>query len=215
MKEEDIFYTSKEFYIEMILILSLFVLISYLVQTNIFFIQKIILNNMYGMITYIFLTTIAVVIAPISATPLLPIASNLWGWVNAAILSIIGWTLGSIIAFFISRRYGTKLVRKIIPINRLNKIKQHLPNKNLFWVVVGLRAILPVDILSYALGLFTEMKYKDYILATLIGITPSAFLLSYLGKIPPLYQTMVFASLLILLIIGYLVSNKIEKLHTL
>jgi len=41
-----------------------------------------------------------------------------------------------------------------------------------------LRMVLPVDILSYALGLFSNISFIRYMLATIIGVTPfSSYLL--------------------------------------
>ena len=85
----------------LLIIVGLFILSSYLVRTNIEFVQSLIQNNFLGILTYILITIIAIIIAPISMMPLIPIASNLWGWFNAGLINIIGWTLGSFIVFFI------------------------------------------------------------------------------------------------------------------
>ena len=45
-----------------------------------------------------------------------------------------------------------------------------------------LRILIPVDILSYALGLISAMPLSHYILATAIGITPFSFIWSYAGE---------------------------------
>ncbi len=207
-KKINIFHHSKEFYVELMLVFILFIILSYFVQTNTDIVRTYIRDDYIGIILYIIITIIAVVIAPISATPLLPIASNLWGWFAAALLSIFGWTMGALIAFFLARRYGLPLVKKIVPLKRLKKVEDQIPQDNLFWLVVLMRMAVPVDLLSYALGLFTKMKYKDYILATIIGISPFAFVLAYLGEVPVLYQVMAFIVAFSLLIVGYIISSK-------
>jgi uncharacterized membrane protein YdjX (TVP38/TMEM64 family) len=62
-----------------------------------------------GMGAYVVLTLFAVVVAPVSTLPLLPLASVMWGWVMAGILSVAGWTIGGQIAFLLARRYGKPL----------------------------------------------------------------------------------------------------------
>jgi uncharacterized membrane protein YdjX (TVP38/TMEM64 family) len=137
-------------------------------------------TGFFGMIFYVFITAIAVVIAPISTFPLIPIASIVWGYVVAAILSIIGWTIGAQIAFIIARRFGKPLVQKFISLEKLESFEKRIPEKNLFWSIVVLRMTVPVDILSYALGLFSKISYSKYFWATIIGVTPFAFIFSYI-----------------------------------
>lgn len=194
-------------FIELLIIIILFVFFSYLVQKNLDSIKNII-GNQFGMLFYILITIIAIVIAPISTMPLLPIASNLWGVFSAAILSIIGWTVGAYIAFIIARTYGIPIVKQFIPIEKINKLEKMVPRENIFWSVVFLRMVIPVDILSYALGLFSKMKTKNYVLATLIGVSPFAFIFAYLGKLPFYYQILAILIAIIILIIGFTVKKR-------
>lgn len=63
-----------------------------------------------------------------------------------------------------------------------------LPKRYLFIAVVFLRIALPVDLLSYALGLFGVMRFWPYIIATIIGVTPFAFIFSYIADFDVLFQ---------------------------
>ena len=182
---------SKSF-IGLLIILALFILSSYFVRNNIEFIKDLIGNDFSGILIYLLITITAIIIAPISMMPLIPIASNLWGWFYAGIIHIIGWTLGSIIVFFISRRYGVVLIKKFISLKKINKFESKIPKENLFIDLVLLRMILPIDILSYALGLFSKVDFKTYVLTTVIGITFFAFVFSFLGTVPIYYQLIGF-----------------------
>ncbi len=169
--------------IGLFLIVLLFILSSYFVKENIGFIKNLIGNNFLGILIYILISIIAIVIAPISMMPLIPLASNIWGWFYSAIFNILGWFLGSIIVFWISRKYGVPLIKKFISLEKINKLESKIPKENLFLDIIFLRMIIPVDILSYALGLFSKVDFKTYALATIIGITPFAFVFSYLGAV--------------------------------
>jgi uncharacterized membrane protein YdjX (TVP38/TMEM64 family) len=158
----------------------------------------------FGMAAYVFLTAVAVVVAPVSTLPLLPLASGMWGWVIAGILSIVGWTIGGQIAFILARRFGKPFLRKIISLERLEKYEKRVPEENMFWTVVFLRMAVPVDVLSYALGLFSRMKSVSYFFATAIGVTPFALVFAYAGTLPFLYQMEALGLALFIMFLAFL-----------
>jgi uncharacterized membrane protein YdjX (TVP38/TMEM64 family) len=55
-----------------------------------------------------------------------------------------------------------------------------------------LRLVMPMDVISYVLGLFADMTWWRYVLATALGLTPSAFILTYIGKTPRAYEIIMF-----------------------
>jgi uncharacterized membrane protein YdjX (TVP38/TMEM64 family) len=140
-----------------------------------------------GVIVYVLLNIIDAVIAPGATLPLIPIAARAWGRVVAALVTTVGWTTGSLVAFYIARRWGAPIVRKLTSMERVKRLRPYVP-KNPFWSVVALRVMLPMDVMSYVLGLFSEMHWARYALATAMGLTPSAFILAWLGKTPRGYD---------------------------
>lgn len=188
-----------------LLIISLFILASYVAKTNQEFISRIIGDGFSGILIYLIVIIVAIVIAPISMMPFIPIAANMWGWFNSALIHIVGWSLGSFIVFFISRKYGVPLIRKFVSLKKINEIEKKISKEEMFWGIVLLRLATPVDILSYALSLFTKINFKTYALATIIGIVPFAFVFSYLGTVPFYYQIagFVLIGLIITLIVEF------------
>ena len=162
----------------------------------------------FGMVAYAVIAIIATVAAPISAAPLIPIAANAWGFVITAALSILGWTTGALIAFAIGRKYGLPLAQKFISVHNLEKLHKHIPQERIFWSVVLLRIMIPVDLLSYALGIFGVLGWRRYTLATIIGITPFAFIFSYLGTLPISYQLFSIPAGILLIFIVYASGGK-------
>ena len=59
-----------------------------------------------GVVLYLVLNIIDAIAAPGATLPLIPVAAHTWGHVGAALLTIAGWTAGSLIAFVIARRWG-------------------------------------------------------------------------------------------------------------
>lgn len=201
--------TKQKAFFKIIIGIIIFIFISYLVQANLDFFKSIIQNNILGILIYMILNIIAIVIAPVTVFVfLMPIASNLFGWFATAIITIIAWTIGSVIAFIIARKYGVPLVKKLIPLNKITKIEKRVPKENVFWSIVFLRMVIPVDILSYALGLFSKISLKRYTIATFIGITPFAFVFAYAGSLPIQYQIVALIIALISILIGLSVTNK-------
>lgn len=131
---------------------------------------------------------------------------QLWGSVVTALLSIIAWSLGAAIAFLLARRFGQPLVRHFVGTEKVERAKQFLPRRHLFVAVVLLRMVMPVDLLSYALGLLGVMRFWPYMVATVIGITPFAFIFSFAADMQIGYQigALVVAAVFLLVSFPYL-----------
>ena len=193
--------TKKESLI-IILIALIFILSSYVVQSNGPLIENYLKNKPLALPIYLLITILAIVLAPITIIPLMPIATMLWGPFYAGFISLIGLSIGSIIAFIIARKYGKPLLIKFLDIGKMQRIENYLPKENVFWTIVLLRITIPADILSYALGLFSKISLARYTLATLIGIIPFAFIYSYIGAIPAFYQIITLTISLIIILAG-------------
>lgn len=162
------------------------------------------LSGRFGMLAYVLLVAGAVIVAPFSAVPFIPLATELWGVVPAAIFNIIGWTIGSGVAFLIARSFGKPVVARMVGAETISGAERFLPRRRMFWSVVFLRMALPVDILSYALGLLSPMRFSSYLLATLIGVSPFSFIFSYAAALPLAYQFIVGVA-----IVGFVVAANV------
>lgn len=149
-------------------------------------------HGVLGVVVYILLNITDAVLAPGSTLTLIPVAAHAWGRLPAALITIVGWTTGSLVAFFLARHWGAPLVSKIAPMSRVRRFKKFIPRR-LFWSVVFLRLVLPMDVLSYVLGLFTRMPWIEYGAATALGVAPSAFVLAFLGKTSHGFEIMMLA----------------------
>lgn len=193
-----------KYFLELVFIIIIFLIVSYLVQSNLDFFESFFVNKPLALLGYILFVQLAIVFAPLSATPLIPLMTNLFGPFYTSLVNIFAWTLGSIIVFFISRKWGVLLVKKLIPLKELYKLENKMPKEDQFWTMVFLRMILPVDILSYALGIFSNVKFGPYVASTLLGKIPLIFLLSYFGYmsfIPQLISLLSFGILILIILI--------------
>lgn len=162
----------------------------------------------FGYLTFVLITAISIVIAPIGSIFLIPIAVHVWGPFLTALLSIIGWTIGSVAAFVISRKYGKSIVGKFVSLEKLEKMEHAMPKSHLFLSVILLRMVLPVDVLSYAIGLFSTMRLKQFLLATIVGVAPFGFFISYAVTKTIVYQLAAFGVFGLFTLIGITIVGK-------
>ena len=196
-------------FLKLVLLVLFFVLAVFLAQ---YYQQEIIkyLDFGYlGMLIYVLLGITSTVIAPVNTLPLIPIATALWGGLVSALLNITAWTLGAIITFLLSRQYGKPFLEKYSNLDKIAKYENILGTKYIFWNLVVLRIMIPVEVLSYAIGLFTSVKLTTYASATFIGVMPFAFILSYTPTLPLAFQIGTGTLVLIFIYLGY---KKIKQL---
>ena len=164
-----------------------------------------------SMVVYIGAGIFATVVAPISTVPLIPIAAALWGPLVTGLLSVVAWSIGSIIAFLVARRFGKPMNARFVNIEKIAYYEHALGSKHLFWDLVFLRAAVPVDIFSYAVGLFTSVNLGTYTIATVIGITPFALILSYAPQVSMVLQVCIGLLILVTVYVGYRKMRRQQK----
>lgn len=136
----------------------------------------------WGYVVFVGLLVLAVVCAPVTVMPLTPMASQVFGPFVTGVLCVIGWTLGAVIAFLLSRYAGRPLLERMMSLEKVDAAAAKIPQSNLFWFIVIARHLIPVDVLSFALGLVSTVPFWTYTLATAIGVTWFSFAFAYLGE---------------------------------
>lgn len=109
------------------------------------------------------------------------VGGSLFGPLQGFILSLIGFFLSGTVAFFLARFLGESFVDKIVK-GKSIKIDKVM-NKNGIFIIALIRFV-PVfhyDIVSYTLGL-TKVKYKDYIIGSILGVIIETAAYAYLGE---------------------------------
>ncbi len=111
---------------------------------------------------------------------LLAIAAGMvFGFMHGTIYTMIGAVCGGTLAFYITRYLSHEVIKQ--KVNAYQKMGDMI-DKNGVLIVMILRFIplIPFDVISYSAGA-TRIKYRDYILGTLIGIIPGVVLLVMIG----------------------------------
>lgn len=139
-------------------------------------------DRLTGAAVFALVMCFATVIAPITVLPLVPLLAPILGPFVTAVASIVGWTLGAVIAFLIARYGGRPLAARFVPLRTLEAYEARLPNSSHLIILIMLRVIVPVDVLSYALGIVSSVSLLKYTLTTAIGVSWFSFTLAYSGK---------------------------------
>lgn len=173
-----------------LLVIGLFIFTSWFSHRYAIEISGLALTGFYGEIIYVLLSFFGTLIAGVSSTPLIPLALAMWGVKTTVFLTAIGWTTGSLVAFLLARRYGEELVCRLVNVCDLEDYKHRIKSRGLFWKLFLARVFLPVDILSYAVGLFTKMPWPSFVLATFLGSAFFTLLAVYVSNLSVLIQVL-------------------------
>lgn len=100
--------------------------------------------------------------------------------------TLINWTsagLGAMISFLIARYLGRNAIAKILKSKGVLQGLDDKIGKNGFYSVLILRLVplFPFNGLNFGLGL-TKISFRDYTLATLLGMLPGTFVYTSLGS---------------------------------
>lgn len=147
-----------------------------------------------GEFVFVASAALAVLLPAASNLPLLPIAVAAWGPLAAAALLLLGWTLGSVLAFALARTARPFVLRHWPGAVQVADIERLVHPRHRLFSLVVLRMSFPVDVLSHALGLFgRETTAGEVALSTAIGAAPFALLFALVPTMPMAMQALVLA----------------------
>jgi uncharacterized membrane protein YdjX (TVP38/TMEM64 family) len=133
-------------------------------------------------IGFIFLQTLQVVAAPIPGEVTGLIGGFLYGPFLGIILSTLGLTFGSWLAFFLAKTFGRPFVDKFVSRKTLDKYDYLLHHKGAFLVfLLFLIPGFPKDILCYILGL-GHLSTKEFLVISTVGRFSGTLLLTLGGS---------------------------------
>ena len=135
-------------------------------------------------LAYIFL----IVVLPIFFMPVAPLAMMgglLFGLWRGYLYTIAGCVINCALMYWMTQRLGKDRIQRFLQ-NRLSpqwlaRIKSLEGRTGFFFLIVlRLTALIPYNVINYAFGL-TNMKFKDFMLASIIGIVPDMLIYVNMG----------------------------------
>lgn len=114
--------------------------------------------------------------------PMLPLANGwLFGIWGGTLVTWLGVMINGMVGYSLARGPGNRVLRRWVPAAQLARAEQALGHHGALAVVVArLIPVLPFSAVSVAAGLL-GVRDRDYLLATALGILPSAFALALIG----------------------------------
>jgi len=130
----------------------------------------------------IVLRTFSIVLAPIPGTPIDLINIALFGKGFGFLYAEISMMIGSVINFWIGRKFREPALKNFIPIEKIHIWEERIREKSGFWGLTLIRmATVPIfDYLSYVSGL-TKISFWKFFVSSLIATIPPTALFYYLG----------------------------------
>lgn len=152
-------------------------------------------------IIYILLLILAVIIAPLPASPLAIAAGAFFGPWHGMLYTLIGATLGAVCVFLATRFFLSDFTREKLRKHSWYKKVEHESPKRLAYLVFLTRLMpqLSFDLIS-ALAALTPITLTGFVLATFFGMIPIVTLLSFFGSALSPYLNSLFVILTILFI---------------
>ena len=130
-----------------------------------------------GLVVFVATSALAVLLPVLTNLPLLPLAVLAWGpWWTAGLL-LSGWALGAALSFWLGRHARETILRRFPSVQRHADIDRLIHPRHRMTSLVLLRMTFPVDVLSYALGLFSRSTtLAENVASTVLGAAPFALL---------------------------------------
>lgn len=169
-----------------------------------------------GRIIFVFMVVFQVLVALIPGEPLEFGAGYAFGAVEGTILASLGILIGSIIVFYLVKKFGTALLEIFFTNEQIGRVKvlKQSRKRDILLFLLFLLPGTPKDLLTYFLGL-TDIKLSTLIFLSVVGRFPSVISStisgSALGRESYILASIVFLITLALSSIGLLIYNKICK----
>ena len=128
------------------------------------------------------------------------------GWA----LSLFGHTLAAAVCFWLARALGRAPVEVLVGRAGLESADRWFARWGLYAVLVArLVPGISFDVISYAAGI-TRMRFRRFLLATVLGIFPQTFVYSYLGHRAP-EQVRLFLAFSGVVVAGAVIAAAVQR----
>lgn len=141
-----------------------------------------------------FLTSVTAVLMPVmSNLALVPAFVLVWGPGRTALVLLAGWIVGAALSFILGRHVRSLILRVFPSVGRHADIDRLIHPRHRMLSLIMLRMTFPVDVLSYALGLFSvRTTLVENLVSTTVGAAPFAILFTVLPVLSATAQALVF-----------------------
>ena len=129
------------------------------------------LSGNWGILLILLLRLISIVIPILPGTYCLLISGYLFGLVNGLLISFVADLLSCSISFSLSKRFGRKILKRVMSkkyLNKFEKLSKKYLEKN-FFLLTGFLMTGWFDFVSYGVGL-TKLRWRKFLLALIVSV---------------------------------------------
>ena len=175
-------------------------------------------SGVLGRLAYMGMVILQIIVAIIPGEPLEIVGGYAFGAVEGTLLCLIAATLGSLLVFWLVRRFGAPLVEVFFPPEKLRKLRflKTSPKRDFIFLVIFMVPGTPKDLLCYFAGL-TDLPWRTWLLIATVGRLPSIVTStvggSALGEQNYRAAVIAFAIALAVAGAGYLIYRAVCRRH--
>ena len=133
-----------------------------------------------GVVVFVVFAALSAMLAFVSSAVIVPVGVFVWGKAASLLLLWVGWILGGITAYTLSRYFGRAVVHALLPRTVIERYENLIPRRASFGFVLLMQLALPSEVPGYLLGL-TRYHFWRYITALALAELPYAVATIYLG----------------------------------
>lgn len=133
-----------------------------------------------GLLAFLLFAAASAMLAFVSSAVIVPAGVLVWGEAECALLLWMGWILGGISSYALSRYLGRPVVQALSSGKTLARYEQRLSEDTPFAVVLLFQLALPSELPGYLLGL-ARYRFWKYAVALALAELPYALATVYLG----------------------------------
>lgn len=158
--------------------------------------------GVWSPVVFVCLQALQVVVAPVPGQVLAVVAGYLFGPWWGTLYNVVGVTIGSAVAFWLSRRFGRTYVERIVheeALRRFDAVDDDRARVTLFllFLIPG----LPDDVICFAGGL-TRIPLWQLVVLAAVGRTPAFLLANVVGGLLGAGRPLAAAVLTVVLAVG-------------
>ncbi|MBU3940671.1 MAG: VTT domain-containing protein, partial [Nanoarchaeota archaeon] len=124
--------------------------------------------GIWAPVIFILIQIIQVILTPISTSVVSIAGGFIFGTWQGFLYNWIGRVIGTLIAFWLGRRFGRKIIRKFVNMEKLKKYDSFVEKGKFILFLMYFLPFFPDDELSYLAG-FSSMKAKTFVIIALLG----------------------------------------------
>lgn len=179
----------------LVFVFGLFIACSVVVQSNHEAIERVLLSVSLPTCAalYFGVTVLTVLIPFTSVLPFVPLAVLVLGWPFTAVLTSLGWVLGGLMLFELSRSVARPYLFRMLPKSHIEGIGNLLSKKGLPQALF-VRMVVHDDLVNVAFGAFTTINRWEFLLITALATAPGAVMYAYIGSVPFRYALLLATS---------------------